>query len=334
MRLLEPCVVVLVHPDEDNREMDATFLRLHGLEVLTFADADAGLRVAPAADVIVTGIRLRGLFDGVQLIGRIRCDDRTRDTPIIVVTASPPGPYRAHAEAAGCNRFLSMPCLPEDLLHEVESLIAPGVSSRRRRSTETYRETEDAGQRMALGHQQLVQPRRGQLLLPPGPPTRLGQQRLHAIAHRVPHRPRPGLRFPPHRYRLGEVLLDRQPRNPQLLRDLPLGAAFHQHFVTNDMDLIHSQHPPSGPEADASGQPPSGLQVDHFPSGEWITFRAARPACPDPGRADGPLVFRSAPCTRAAPFTPPRPDARVSGLKRAGHGLHRDRSGSALGLSL
>src|SRR5712691_6293553 len=36
------------------------------------------------------------------------------------------------------------------------------------------------------------------------------------------------------------------------------------------------------------------------------------PRCRDDGRADGPLVFRSAPCTRAAPFTPPRPTACTS----------------------
>src|SRR5688572_10527674 len=33
------------------------------------------------------------------------------------------------------------------------------------------------------------------------------------------------------------------------------------------------------------------------------------PRGPDPGCADGPLVFRSAPCPRAAPLTPPRPAA-------------------------
>jgi hypothetical protein len=32
---------------------------------------------------------------------------------------------------------------------------------------------------------------------------------------------------------------------------------------------------------------------------------------PDQGGADGPLVFRSSPCTRAAPHTPPRPAIRV-----------------------
>src|SRR6266508_4115885 len=31
--------------------------------------------------------------------------------------------------------------------------------------------------------------------------------------------------------------------------------------------------------------------------------------CPDEGRADGSLEFRTSPCTRAAPRTPPGPDA-------------------------
>src|SRR5438128_1418284 len=34
--------------------------------------------------------------------------------------------------------------------------------------------------------------------------------------------------------------------------------------------------------------------------------------CPDQGCADGPLVFRSPPCPRAAPPPPPRPRARTS----------------------
>ena len=36
------------------------------------------------------------------------------------------------------------------------------------------------------------------------------------------------------------------------------------------------------------------------------------PRCRDDGCADGPLVFRSSPCPRAAPPTPPRPAARAS----------------------
>ena len=36
-----------------------------------------------------------------------------------------------------------------------------------------------------------------------------------------------------------------------------------------------------------------------------FTVGLYEPRGPDPGCADGPLVFRSPPCTRAAPSTPP-----------------------------
>ncbi len=139
MRALESRVVVLVHPDDDNREMYATFLRQHGFAVLAFAGATDALGVAPLADIIVTGIQLRGAIDGVQLISRIRCDERTRHTPIIVVTASAPARYKAYAEAAGCDQFLLLPCLPPDLLHEIEKFVPPRVAGNTRVATRLAR---------------------------------------------------------------------------------------------------------------------------------------------------------------------------------------------------
>ena len=61
-------------------------------------------------------------------------------------------------------------------------------------------------------------------------------------------------------------------------------------------------------------------------------LRLIRAACPDSGCADGSLVFRSSPCTRAAPPTPPGPDACSSGLWHRRCCLRRDMSGSAPGL--
>ena len=57
------------------------------------------------------------------------------------------------------------------------------------------------------------------------------------------------------------------------------------------------------------------------------------PRCPDSDWTDGPLVFRSSPCTRAAPSYPAETDdACASGLRHRRHGLRRDMTGSALGL--
>src|SRR5213592_4478913 len=74
--------------------------------------------------------------------------------------------------------------------------------------------------------------------------------------------------------------------------------------------------PPQGPFA-----PPAfcdtGLVTTMVPSDSRCAALAFadglyEPRRPDSGRADGPLVFRSAPCPRAAPCTPPRPAARAS----------------------
>ena len=115
---------------------------------------------------------------------------------------------------------------------------------------------------VALGHQQLVQPRRRQPLLAARPLRRLGQQRLDPRG-----RPRPtpaaarGRRCLPHRRRLVQYFRDRHPRQSQLPRHRPLRPALHQHLVPDDMHLIHPEHPPSGPRIPRSGKPairPSG----------------------------------------------------------------------------
>src|SRR5580704_15295237 len=73
--------------------------------------------------------------------------------------------------------------------------------------------------------------------------------------------------------------------------------------------------PPQGPFA-----PPAfcstGLVTTTVPSDTRcaaLVFAAGlyEPRCPDSDRADGPLVFRSAPCPRAAPLTPPSSAART-----------------------
>ena len=80
--------------------------------------------LAPEADIVVTGIILDDPMDGVELVSRLRHDDCTRSTPIVVVTACAWPKDRERAERAGCDVFLPKPCLPNDLLDGVRQLIA------------------------------------------------------------------------------------------------------------------------------------------------------------------------------------------------------------------
>jgi len=117
-------VVLLAQPCDDGLQMQAEFLRYHGLAVIGVSDAWDALTAAPKADVIVTGILLAGSMDGVELIARLRRDERTNQTPIIVLTACVWDTERERAEQAGCDMFLPKPCLPDELLRHVRQLLA------------------------------------------------------------------------------------------------------------------------------------------------------------------------------------------------------------------
>jgi len=116
-------VVLLVQPHDDTRQMYTEFLLHHGFSVFERTSADDALKLASLADVIVTGILLDGGVDGVELVTRVRDDDRTKRTPIIVLTACVTPVDRSRAEQAGCDVFLAKPCLPEELLREVRRML-------------------------------------------------------------------------------------------------------------------------------------------------------------------------------------------------------------------
>jgi two-component system cell cycle response regulator DivK len=54
---------------------------------------------------------------------RLKADERTKDVPIVAVTGHALKGAEATAKAAGCDVFLTKPCLPEDLLAEINRLI-------------------------------------------------------------------------------------------------------------------------------------------------------------------------------------------------------------------
>jgi two-component system, cell cycle response regulator DivK len=134
--------ILLVEPPEDDRPMYAEFLRGQGFAVTEVDSTDAAWSAAPAADLIITGIRLAGSFDGIELVRRIRDDKRTKGTPVIVLTACGFEPDQARAFAAGCDRFVPKPCVPEDLLRQAEDLIG--------RATRLRAEARDARARGAM----------------------------------------------------------------------------------------------------------------------------------------------------------------------------------------
>ena len=144
-----PVVLLVQASRDDSLEMYAEFLRYHGLAVIPVSAATDALMLAPQADIVVTGIRLDDPMNGVELVSRLRHDDCTRSTPIVVLTACAWPKERERAEDAGCDVFLPKPCLPDDLLGEVQHLLTTTPDGRQpsRPSAHSHRGRDHAARR-------------------------------------------------------------------------------------------------------------------------------------------------------------------------------------------
>jgi two-component system cell cycle response regulator DivK len=117
----EAAPLVLVVDDVDHgREIFAEYLEYRGFRVATAADGleamDKAFELRP--DIILMDLSLPGI-DGWEATRRLKQDDRTRDIPIIALTAHALASAHDRAREVGCNAVVTKPCLPKDLEMEV-----------------------------------------------------------------------------------------------------------------------------------------------------------------------------------------------------------------------
>jgi CheY-like chemotaxis protein len=79
-------------------------------------------------DVVVMDLSLP-VMDGWEAIRRLKSDERTKRIPIIALTGHALASHSKGALEAGCDAFLSKPCLPDKLLEKVEILLGDLASS-------------------------------------------------------------------------------------------------------------------------------------------------------------------------------------------------------------
>src|SRR5258708_39312350 len=94
-------VVLLVQPERDDRNMYAEYLSHMGLTPICVPDADAALRLACRADIVVTELLLPGAHNGYALIQRLKRDASTRDIPIVALTVCAWTAEESQARSAG-----------------------------------------------------------------------------------------------------------------------------------------------------------------------------------------------------------------------------------------
>ncbi len=128
-------LVLVVEDYQDAREMYSAYLQFSGYRV---AEATNGLEAIEKTIELMPDIILMDLalpkIDGWEATKRLKSDERTRHIPIVALTGHALAGFAEGAREAGCDSFVTKPCLPDALVAEIQRML------------ETRR-PQDAGQR-------------------------------------------------------------------------------------------------------------------------------------------------------------------------------------------
>ncbi len=127
-------LILIVDDFEDNRAMYAQFLTFSGFRVAEAANGKEALETAARLlpDLVVMDLSLP-VMDGWEATRRLKSDERTRGIPVLALTGHALGRHSQGAREAGCDGFVTKPCLPEDLVAEIRRLLEGGEPKPRRR---------------------------------------------------------------------------------------------------------------------------------------------------------------------------------------------------------
>ncbi len=117
-------LILLVDDFQDNREMYAIYLTHTGFRVAEAGNGHEALEQAFALlpDLIVMDLSLPGL-DGWEATRRLKADPRTRHIPVLALTSHALEGFSEGAREAGCDGFVTKPCLPEQLTEEIRKML-------------------------------------------------------------------------------------------------------------------------------------------------------------------------------------------------------------------
>ncbi len=122
---LQRPLVLVVDDYEDAREMYAECLDASGFDVAQAGSGDEAVAKALALlpALIVMDLALPGM-DGWTATRAIKTDARTAGIPVVALTGHARSDASTAARDAGCDAFLTKPCLPDAIVELVRRLLA------------------------------------------------------------------------------------------------------------------------------------------------------------------------------------------------------------------
>ena len=122
--------VLVVDDEEDLLELVRYNLTKEGYVVECVGSGEEALKAArrQPPDLIVLDLMLPAV-DGLEVCRRLKADPKTREVPIVMLTANALADHIAAAEAAGADRHLAKPFDAAELLELISTLPRPGAVS-------------------------------------------------------------------------------------------------------------------------------------------------------------------------------------------------------------
>src|SRR6202043_972511 len=127
----------------DAREMYAEYLQYSGFDVIEASNGVEALERAAdsAPDVILMDLSLP-VMDGWKATRRLKADKATADIPIVALTGHALAGILEGAKKAGCDAFVTKPCLPEDLVKEIRKVLdSSSAAAKKSRRSGKYAKT-------------------------------------------------------------------------------------------------------------------------------------------------------------------------------------------------
>jgi CheY-like chemotaxis protein len=117
-------LILVVDDYQDAREMYAEYLQFSGFRVAEARNGNEALEQAFALkpDLILMDLSLPGM-DGWEATRVLKADDRTKNIPVVALTGHALAGASEGARKAGCDSFVTKPCLPDDLVVEVRRML-------------------------------------------------------------------------------------------------------------------------------------------------------------------------------------------------------------------
>ena len=123
-------LILVVDDYQDAREMYAEYLQFSGFRVAEARNGNEAVAQAFSLrpDLILMDLSLPGM-DGWEATRVLKADERTKHIPVVALTGHALAGASEGARKAGCDSFVTKPCLPEDLVREIRKILSPPGSS-------------------------------------------------------------------------------------------------------------------------------------------------------------------------------------------------------------